>query len=105
MTGKSVTWTRSTRPAAINARFIDRLPCERSGTSDSSLSLATTSTASPATTVASGQSSEQPVRIGPEDHPLLQLVQGKPVVEKLRSLLPPITSPIGAGGPIAVEAG
>src|ERR671934_3152742 len=29
ITGKSVTWTRSTRPAAIRARFIDRLPCER----------------------------------------------------------------------------
>ena len=34
-TGKSVTWTRSTRPAAISARFNDRLPCERNGTSDS----------------------------------------------------------------------
>jgi hypothetical protein len=32
--GESVTWTRSTRPAAISARFIDRLPCERNGTSD-----------------------------------------------------------------------
>src|SRR3954451_203775 len=56
ITGKRVTWTRSTRPAAISARFIDRLPCERSGTSDSSLSRATTSTASPLPTVASGQS-------------------------------------------------
>src|SRR3954463_9588330 len=56
MTGKSVTWTRSTRPAAIRARFIDRLPCERNGTWDSSLSPATTSTASPLATVASGQS-------------------------------------------------
>src|SRR5919201_1589732 len=56
ITGKSVTWTRSTRPAAISARFIDRLPCERNGTSDSSLSRATTSMASPLTTVASGQS-------------------------------------------------
>src|SRR5215204_2509303 len=56
MTGKSVTCTRSTRPAAISARFIDRLPWERNGTSDSSLSRATTSTASPLTTVASGQS-------------------------------------------------
>src|SRR6266540_3293799 len=52
ITGKSVTWTRSTRPAAISARFIDRLPCERNGTSDSTLSRATTSTASPRTTVA-----------------------------------------------------
>src|SRR6266498_581937 len=57
MTGRSVTWTRSTRPAAISARFSDRLPCERNGTSDSSLSRATTSTASPLTRVASGQSS------------------------------------------------
>ena len=56
MTGNSVTCTRSTRPAAISARFRDRLPCERNGTSDSSLSRATTSTASPAATVASGQS-------------------------------------------------
>jgi len=55
ITGKSVTWTRSTRPAAISARFIDRLPCERNGTWDFSLSQATTSTASPLTMVASGQ--------------------------------------------------
>ena len=55
MTGKSVTCTKSTRPAAISLRFIDRLPCERSGTSDSSLSLATTSTAAPLSMVASGQ--------------------------------------------------
>ena len=47
---------RSTSPAAINARFIERLPCERNGTSDSSLSRATTSTASPLATLASGQS-------------------------------------------------
>ena len=38
------------------ARFNDRLPCERNGTSDSSFSRATTSTASPLTTVAFGQS-------------------------------------------------
>src|SRR2546421_12710057 len=56
MTGKSVTCTWSTSPAAISARFNDRLPCERNGTSDSSLSRATTSTASPLTTVAFGQS-------------------------------------------------
>ena len=56
MTGKRVTCTRSTRPAAIRARFIDRLPWDRNGTSDSSLSRATTSTASPLTRVASGQS-------------------------------------------------
>ena len=29
MTGKRVTWTRSSNPAAISARFIERLPCER----------------------------------------------------------------------------
>jgi len=51
---EEVTWTRSTRPAAMSARFIDRLPWERSGTSDSSLSRATTSTASPFTTFAFG---------------------------------------------------
>src|SRR3712207_5644827 len=53
---KIVTWTRSTRPAVISARFIDRLPWERNGTSDSSLRRATTSTPSPFTRVASGQS-------------------------------------------------
>jgi hypothetical protein len=42
--------------AAISARFNDRLPCERNGTSDSSLSRATTSTVFPLTTVAFGQS-------------------------------------------------
>src|ERR1700733_9348760 len=56
MTGKMVTWTRSINPAAMSARFIDRLPCERNGTPDSFLSRATTSTASPLTTFASGQS-------------------------------------------------
>ena len=56
MTGNIVTCRRSTRPAAISARFIERLPCERSGTSDSSLSRATTSTAFPFATVALGQS-------------------------------------------------
>jgi predicted ester cyclase len=37
MTGKSVTCTWSTRPTAISALFNDRLPCERNGTSDSSV--------------------------------------------------------------------
>lgn len=41
---------------AISARFIDRLPCERNGTPDSSFSRATTSTASPLATLPSGQS-------------------------------------------------
>ena len=49
--------TRSTSPAASSARSSVRLPRERSGTSDSSWSRATISTASPLTTVASGQSS------------------------------------------------
>lgn len=55
MTGKIVTWRRSTRPAAISAQFSDRLAGDRSGTSDRSLSRATISTASPLTMVASGQ--------------------------------------------------
>ena len=55
-TGKMVTCMRSTRPAAMSARFIDRLPCERRGTLDSSLSRATSSTASPRTRVTSSQS-------------------------------------------------
>jgi hypothetical protein len=55
MTGKIVTWRRSTRPAAISAQFSDRLAGERSGTSDCSLSRATMSTALPLTMVASGQ--------------------------------------------------
>jgi hypothetical protein len=29
ITGKIVTWMRSTRPAAISARLSDRLPCDR----------------------------------------------------------------------------
>ena len=41
----------------MSARFSDRLPCDRSGTADSSLSRATMATGSPLTTVASGQSS------------------------------------------------
>src|SRR6202035_4670808 len=141
MTGKSVTWTQSTRPAAISARFIDRVPCERNGTSDSFLSRATTSTVSPLTTVASGQSRdpssvvdttvcrqaphpgdprvthlgllgargqhprERPVRVGPEDHPLLLVVQGEAVVEQLGALLAPVAAPVATGGAEAVEAG
>ena len=45
----------STSPAAISARFIDRLPWERNGTLDSFLSRATTSMASPSSRVAFGQ--------------------------------------------------
>src|ERR1039457_4229973 len=147
ITGKSVTWTRSTRPAPISARFIDRLPCERNGTSDPSLSRATTATASPLTPLASGQPGhapslgdpsaadgvrahdvgirpaegafqcgrhhrgrqapppadprvthlgllgargqhprERPVRVGPEDHPLLLAIEGEAVLEELGAL-------------------
>jgi hypothetical protein len=55
MTGKIVTCTRSTRPAASSAQLSDRLAGDRSGTSDSCLSRVTISTASPLTIVASGQ--------------------------------------------------
>jgi hypothetical protein len=55
MTGKIVTCRRSTRPAAMRVQFSDKLACERRGTSDSRLSRATISTASPLTMVASGQ--------------------------------------------------
>src|SRR6266487_219105 len=127
MTGKIVTWTRSTRPAAISARFIDRLPCERSGTSDSSLSRAMTSTASPLTRVATGQSSGPCsvvdttvigrflIRVthgsrasdssGPEDHPLLRVVEGEAAIEQLRALLTPVAAPVAVVGAVAVEAG
>src|SRR5207244_7018474 len=48
---------------------------------------------------------ERPVRVGPEDHPLLFAVQGEAVVEELRALLAPIAGPVAAGGAEAVEAG
>src|SRR5215211_1325547 len=140
-TGKSVTCTRSTMPALISARFSDRLPCERNGTPDSSLSRATTSTAFPLTTVAFGQSRGSSsvvdttvpgmfhiwmthgsrtsdssvlsasirannIGVGPEDHPLLLLVQGEAAVEKLGALLTPIATPVAAVVRAeAVEAG
>ena len=50
----------------MRARFIDRLPCERIGTSDSSLSRATTSTASPRATVASGDAVDVVARLKEE---------------------------------------
>jgi hypothetical protein len=56
ITAKIVSRTRSTRPAAISARFNDRPPCERNGTSDVSLSRATISTASSLSTVEPAQS-------------------------------------------------
>src|ERR1044071_8570931 len=127
MTGKIVTCTRSTRPAAISAQCIDRLPCERIGRSDSFLSRATTSTASPRTTVASGQSrgpssvvdttvagrflirvthgSRTSAPSGADHHPLLRLIQGEAVVEQLRALLAPVAAPVAGVGAVAVEAG
>ena len=58
MTGKIVTRTRSTSPAAISAQFRVRRPWERIGASDSALRRATTSAASAhSRTVTSGQSS------------------------------------------------
>src|SRR3954465_1692316 len=115
ITGKRVTWTRSTRPAAISARLSDRLPCERSGTSDSSLSRATTSTASHARKPrvthfgvlgARGQHPHEGSEcVGAEDHPLLLAVEGKAVLEQLGALLAPVAGPVAAGGAVTVEAG
>src|SRR6266511_4595188 len=141
ITGKSVTWTRSTRPAAISARFIDRLPCERNGTSDSFLEprddvdgvTAHDGRVRPVEGSfqcgrhhrcrhaphpgdpwvthlglfgARGQHPrERPIRVGPEDHPLLLAVQGKAVVEQLRALLAPVAAPVAAVGAVAVKAG
>ena len=48
---------------------------------------------------------ECPIRVGPEDHPLLRAVQGKAVVEQLGALLAPVAAPVAAGGAVAVEAG
>lgn len=49
--------------------------------------------------------SECPIRLGPEDHPLLRAVQGKAVVQQLGALLTPVAGPVAAGGAVAVEAG
>src|SRR5215218_7719288 len=48
---------------------------------------------------------ERPIRVGPEDHPLLLAVQGEAVVEQLGALLAPVAGPVAAGGAEAVEAG
>src|SRR5207247_1931848 len=48
---------------------------------------------------------ERPIRVGPEDHPLLLVVQGEAVVEELGALLAPVAAPVAAGGAEAVEAG
>src|SRR6266508_2979278 len=112
MTGKSVTCTRSTRPAAISARFSDRLPCERNGTADCSLSRATMSTASPLTTVASGQwkGSCSVVDTTVAGRFLIRVTHGSrasdsSVLEQLGALLAPVAAPVAAVGAKAVEAG
>src|SRR5215211_8771533 len=49
---------------------------------------------------------ELPIGVGPEDHPLLLLVQGEAAVEKLGALLTPIATPVAAVVRAeAVEAG
>jgi hypothetical protein len=45
------------------------------------------------------------IRVGPEDHPLLLVVQGEAVVEQLGALLAPVAAPVPAVGAVAVEAG
>src|SRR5450755_1306506 len=48
---------------------------------------------------------KRPVRVGPEDHPLLLAIEGEAVLEELGALLAPVASPVAAGGAEAVEAG
>ena len=50
---------------------------------------------------------ERPIRVGPEDHPLLLAVHGEAVVEQLGALLAPVAGPVaaGVGGAEAIEAG
>jgi hypothetical protein len=48
---------------------------------------------------------ECPIRVRPEDHPLLLAVQGEATVEQLGALLAPVAGPVAAGGAEAVEAG
>src|SRR5689334_20621147 len=92
ITGKSVTWTMSTRPAAISARFIDRA-------------------GDPWVThvgllgARCHHLHEGPVRVGPEDHPLFFVVQGEAVVEEFGALLAPVAGPVAAGRAVTVEAG
>ncbi len=46
---------------------------------------------------------KRPIRVGPEDHPLLLAVQGEAVLEQLGALLAPVAGPVAAGGAEAVE--
>src|SRR6185312_10300336 len=103
---------RSTRPAAISAWFSDRLPCDRIGTSDSCLSRLMTSTASPLTTVASGQSSgsSRVLDTTVVGRLLIRLTHGSPtpdssVAEPLGALLAPVAAPVAVVGAVAVERG
>src|SRR5918995_6808112 len=50
-------------------------------------------------------SARTPIRVGPEDHPLLRVEQGEAVVEQLGALLAPVAAPVAAVGAVAVEAG
>jgi len=47
----------------------------------------------------------RPVRVGPEDHPLLLVVHGEAVLEQLGALLAPVAAPVAGVGAEAVEAG
>jgi hypothetical protein len=123
----------------MSARFIDRLPCERNGTSDFLLEPL-----DDVDGVAAHEGRVRPVEgslqrgrhhrrrhaphpggqvgqvgpapqqlqegakgVGPEDHPLLGVVQGEAVVEQLGALLAPIAAPVAVTvvRPEAVEGG
>ena len=47
----------------------------------------------------------RPVGVGPEDHPLLLVVQGEAMVKQLGALLAPVATPVAAVGAEAIEAG
>jgi hypothetical protein len=114
----------------MSARFIDRLPCERNGTSDFLLEplddvdgvAAHEGRVRPVEgslqrgrhhrrrhaphpdglviQVGPGpqQLHELPEGVGPEDHPLLRVVQGEAVVEELGALLAPVAAPVAVAG-------
>src|SRR5688572_31630201 len=49
---------------------------------------------------------ERPIRVGPEDHPLLLAIQGEAVVEQLGPLLTPVAAPVAAADAAeAIETG
>jgi hypothetical protein len=49
---------------------------------------------------------ELPIGVGPEDHPLLRVVQGEAVGQQLGALLAPVAAPVAAAvGGEAVERG